>query len=181
MERAPAPPIRPPAPVEPVEPVEPVAAGALAGLRVLDLSQWLAGPAAAAILGDFGADVIMIELPPAGGTSDTWARTSPGTVVTNRNKRSLAPHLRSPRGRELFLELVRVRDVVVENFRPGTLERWKLGPEVLLETNPPLVLLRSSRFGQTVSDLGCDLEKVIAALDVVRQPPAHLFKLFRIF
>ena len=146
MERAPATPTRPPVPVEPVEPV---AAGALAGLRVLDLSQWLAGPAAAAILGDFGADVIMIELPPAGGTSDTWARTSPGTVVTNRNKRSLALDVRSPRGRELFLELVRVCDVVVENFRPGTLERWKLGPEVLLETNPKLVLLRSSGFGQT--------------------------------
>ena len=146
MERAPAPPTVPPAPVKPVEPV---AAGALAGLRVLDLSQWLAGPAAAAILGDFGADVIMIELPPAGGTSDTWARTSPGTVVTNRNKRSLALDVRSPRGRELFLELVRVCDVVVENFRPGTLERWKLGPEVLLETNPKLVLLRSSGFGQT--------------------------------
>ncbi len=125
------------------------AAGALAGLRVLDLSQWLAGPAAAAILGDFGADVIMIELPPADGTSDTWARTSPGTVVTNRNKRSLALDVRSPRGRELFLELVRVCDVVVENFRPGTLERWKLGPEVLLEANPKLVLLRSSGFGQT--------------------------------
>ena len=108
MERAPALPNRPPAPVEPVAPVEPAAAGALAGLRVLDLSQWLAGPAAAAILGDFGADVIMIELPPADGTSDTWARTSPGTVVTNRNKRSLALDVRSPRGRELFLELVRV-------------------------------------------------------------------------
>ena len=123
--------------------------GPLAGIRVLDLSQWLAGPAAAGILGDFGADVIMIELPPAGGASDTWARTSPGTVVTNRNKRSLALDVRSPRGRELFLELVRVCDVVVENFRPGTLERYKLGPEVLLEGNPRLVLLRSSGFGQT--------------------------------
>jgi formyl-CoA transferase len=125
------------------------APGALSGLRVLDLSQWLAGPAAAAILGDFGADVIMIELPPAGGTSDTWARTSPGTVVTNRNKRSLALDVRSPRGREIFLELARVSDVIVENFRPGTLERWKLGPEVLLEANPRLVLLRSSGFGQS--------------------------------
>jgi succinyl-CoA---D-citramalate CoA-transferase len=123
--------------------------GPLAGVRVLDLSQWLAGPAAAGILGDFGADVIMIELPPAGGASDTWARTSPGTVVTNRNKRSLALDVRSPRGRELFLDLTRVCDVIVENFRPGTLERWKLGPEVLLEANPRLVLLRSSGFGQT--------------------------------
>jgi formyl-CoA transferase len=125
------------------------APGALAGLRVLDLSQWLAGPAAAAILGDFGADVIMIELPPAGGASDTWARTSPGTVITNRNKRSLALDVRAPRGRAVFLDLARVSDVIVENFRPGTLERWKLGPEVLLATNPKLVLLRSSGFGQT--------------------------------
>ncbi len=125
------------------------ASGPLAGLRVLDLSQWLAGPAAAGILGDFGADVIMIELPPAGGAADTWSRTSPGTIVTNRNKRSLALDVRSPRGRELFLDLVRVCDVVVENFRPGTLERYKLGPEVLLDANPRLVLLRSSGFGQT--------------------------------
>jgi formyl-CoA transferase len=123
--------------------------GPLAGLRVLDLSQWLAGPAAAAILGDFGADVIMIELPPAGGVSDTWARTSPGTVVTNRNKRSLALDVRAPRGREIFLALARVSDVIVENFRPGTLERWDLGPAVLLAANPRLVLLRSSGFGQT--------------------------------
>jgi crotonobetainyl-CoA:carnitine CoA-transferase CaiB-like acyl-CoA transferase len=126
------------------------AAGPLGGLRVLDLSQWLAGPAAAAILGDFGADVIMIELPPAGGASpDTWARTSPGTVVTNRNKRSLALDVRAPRGREVFLALARVSDVIVENFRPGTLERWDLGPAVLLAANPRLVLLRSSGFGQS--------------------------------
>ena len=91
----------------------------------------------------------MIELPTAGGAADTWSRTSPGTIVTNRNKRSLALDVRSPRGRELFLDLVRVCDVVVENFRPGTLERYKLGPEVLLDANPRLVLLRSSGFGQT--------------------------------
>ena len=132
----------------PTAPGEP-ASGPLAGLSVRDLSQWLAGPAAAGILGDFGADVIMIELPPAGGAADTWSRTSPGTIVTNRNKRSLALDVRSPRGRELFLDLVRVCDVVVENFRPGTLERYKLGPEVLLDANPRLVLLRSSGFGQT--------------------------------
>jgi len=126
------------------------AGGPLGGLRVLDLSQWLAGPAAAAILGDFGADVIMIELPPAAGASpDTWARTSPGTVVTNRNKRSLALDVRAPRGREIFLALARVSDVIVENFRPGTLERWDLGPAVLLAANPRLVLLRSSGFGQS--------------------------------
>jgi formyl-CoA transferase len=70
-------------------------------------------------------------------------------VVTNRNKRSLALDVRAPHGREIFLALARVSDVIVENFRPGTLERWDLGPAVLLAANPRLVLLRSSGFGQT--------------------------------
>jgi crotonobetainyl-CoA:carnitine CoA-transferase CaiB-like acyl-CoA transferase len=117
-------------------------AGPLAEIRVLDLSQWLAGPVAATILADFGADVIMVELP--GDVPRT-----PGFCVTNRNKRSVALDVRGPEGREAFLDLVRVSDVVVENFRPGTLERWNLGPAVLLEINPRLVLLRASGFGQS--------------------------------
>ena len=124
------------------------AAGPLAGIRVLDLSQWLAGPAAAAILGDFGADVIMIELP-SGAAADGQGRANPGWVVTNRNKRSITLDVRAPRGREVFLELARVSDVIVENFRPGTLERWDLPPATLLEVNPRLVVLRSSGFGQS--------------------------------
>ena len=116
---------------------------------MLDLSQWLAGPAAAAILGDFGADVIMVELPPTGAAPAGQDRKSPGFPVTNRNKRSVILDVRGPSGREAFLELVRVGDVVVENFRPGTLERWGIGPTVLREINPRLVLLRSSGFGQS--------------------------------
>jgi len=121
--------------------------GPLRGVRVLDLSQWLAGPAAAALLGDFGADVIMVELPSV--AADAQGRKSPGFVVTNRNKRSITLDVRAPDGREAFLALARVSDVIVENFRPGTLERWDLAPATLLAANPRLVLLRSSGFGQT--------------------------------
>jgi len=121
--------------------------GPLRGVRVLDLSQWLAGPAAAALLGDFGADVIMVELPSV--AADAQGRKSPGFVVTNRNKRSVTLDVRAPGGREAFLALARVSDVIVENFRPGTLERWDLAPATLLAVNPRLVLLRSSGFGQT--------------------------------
>jgi formyl-CoA transferase len=121
--------------------------GPLRGVRVLDLSQWLAGPAAAALLGDFGADVIMVELPSV--AADAQGRKSPGFVVTNRNKRSITLDVRASAGREAFLALARVSDVIVENFRPGTLERWDLAPATLLAVNPRLVLLRSSGFGQT--------------------------------
>jgi crotonobetainyl-CoA:carnitine CoA-transferase CaiB-like acyl-CoA transferase len=114
---------------------------------VLDLSQWLAGPAAAALLGDFGADVIMVELPSV--AADAQGRKSPGFVVTNRNKRSITLDVRGPAGREAFLGLVAASDVIVENFRPGTLERWDLAPATLLAVNPRLVLLRSSGFGQS--------------------------------
>ena len=122
---------------------------ALGGLRVLDLSQWLAGPAAAAMLGDFGADVIMIELPVDGAPPHRPTETTLSFTVTNRNKRSVALDVRAEAGRTAFLDLVRVSDVVVENFRPGTLERYKLGPDELLAVNPRLVVLRASGFGQT--------------------------------
>jgi len=125
-------------------------AGALAGVRVLDLSQWLAGPAAAALLGDFGAEVVMVELPVTGTASiDGPGSRGVGFPVTNRNKRSITLDVRSARGRDVFLELVRLSDVIVENFRPGTLERWNLGPTALHAVNPRLVLLRSSGFGQS--------------------------------
>jgi formyl-CoA transferase len=124
--------------------------GALAGVRVLDLSQWLAGPAAAALLGDFGAEVIMVELPATGAASiDGPGSRGTGFPVTNRNKRSITLDVRSPRGRAAFLELVRLSDVIVENFRPGTLERWNLAPAELHAVNPRLVILRSSGFGQS--------------------------------
>jgi crotonobetainyl-CoA:carnitine CoA-transferase CaiB-like acyl-CoA transferase len=138
--------VRPP--VDGPEPAPaPEAWGPLHGIRVLDLSQWLAGPAAAALLGDFGADVIMVELPSV--AADAQGRKSPGFVVTNRNKRSITLDVRAPAGREAFLGLVAASDVIVENFRPGTLERWNLAPATLLAANPRLVLLRSSGFGQS--------------------------------
>ncbi len=121
-------------------------AGPLDGIRVLDLSQWLAGPVAATLLADFGADVVMVELPAESARAVVRA---PSFLVTNRNKRSITLDVRAPRGREVFLDLVRVSDVVVENFRPGTLERWDIGPAALLDANPRLVLLRASGFGQS--------------------------------
>jgi succinyl-CoA---D-citramalate CoA-transferase len=128
----------------------PLGDGALAGVRVLDLSQWLAGPAAATLLGDFGAEVIMVELPATGASPmDGPGSRGTGFPVTNRNKRSITLDVRSPRGREVFLELVRLSDVIVENFRPGTLERWNLGPAELHAVNPRVVILRSSGFGQS--------------------------------
>jgi formyl-CoA transferase len=126
------------------------AAGPLSGIRVLDLSQWLAGPAAAAMLADFGADVIMVELPVDSPQQNRQLGAHDlGFLVTNRNKRSVTLDVRTPQGREVFLDLIRVSDVVVENFRPGTLERWNLGPDTLLDINPRLVLLRASGFGQS--------------------------------
>jgi crotonobetainyl-CoA:carnitine CoA-transferase CaiB-like acyl-CoA transferase len=125
------------------------AGGALAGLRVLDLSQWLAGPAAAAILGDFGAEVIMVELPMTGAPPLRPTETALAFTVTNRNKRSVILDVRTEAGRAAFLELVRVSDVVVENFRPGTLERYKLGPDELQAVNARIVVLRASGFGQS--------------------------------
>jgi formyl-CoA transferase len=122
--------------------------GPLAGLRVLDLSQWLAGPAATAILADFGADVIMIELP-GSSAADGQGRAAPGFIVTNRNKRSITLDVRARHGRQTFLELAKQCDVIVENFRPGTLERYDLAPSTLYDVNPRLIVLRSSGFGQS--------------------------------
>jgi crotonobetainyl-CoA:carnitine CoA-transferase CaiB-like acyl-CoA transferase len=126
----------------------PEPAQALNGIRVLDLSQWLAGPASASLLADFGANVIMVELPVRNSQRQDHDR-SLAFRVTNRNKRSVTLDVRSAPGKEAFLDLVRLSDVVVENFRPGTLERWDLGPDQLLGVNPRLVLLRASGFGQT--------------------------------
>ncbi len=125
---------------------------ALAGLRVLDVSTILAGPLCCRILGDFGADVIKIEHPEYG---DGMRGHGPGKdgfplwwKEISRNKRALGLDLKAPEGAELFRRLVTNADVVVENFRPGTLERWGLGPDVLAAINPGLVLVRLTGFGQ---------------------------------
>ncbi len=126
----------------------------LEGLRVLDIGTIIAGPFGASLLADFGADVIKVEQPGTGDTlrSGGGARVdgiSLAWVMHARNKRSVTLNLREPEGQALLLRLIRVADLVVENFTPGTLERWNLGPEVLRAANPRLILLRVSGFGQT--------------------------------
>ena len=126
--------------------------GPLVGLRVLDVSTMIAAPFSAALLADCGAEVIKIELPgqgdPLRNVAPMYADRSLYWSVLGRNKYSVTLDLHAPRGRELFLELVRKSDVILENFRPGTLERWELGYDVLKAANPDVVLVRVSGYGQ---------------------------------
>lgn len=126
--------------------------GPLAGLRVLDASTILAGPLCCQILGDFGAEVIKIEHPQYGDSMRGHGESKDGVPIwwkeISRNKRTLGLSLSRPDGAEVFKRLAATADVVVENFRPGTLERWGLRPEVLAELNPGLVLVRLTGFGQ---------------------------------
>lgn len=127
-------------------------AGPLAGLRVLELATLFAGPLAATFLGDFGASVTKIEHPTKPDAARGHGPTKDGVglwwKVIGRNKRTATLDLSKPEGRELLLRLVRDTDVVIENFRPGTLERWSLGWDALSERNPGLVLARVTGFGQ---------------------------------
>jgi formyl-CoA transferase len=136
-------------------PEDPTAApaGPLAGLRVLELGQLIAGPFAARTLGDFGADVIKIEPPGAGDPLRKWRLLKDGTSVwwqvQSRNKRSVALDLNDPAAQESVRALAAEADVLIENFRPGALEGWGLAPEDLMAANPRLVVLRISGYGQT--------------------------------
>ena len=125
----------------------------LDGLRVIDASTILAGPLCCQILGDFGADVIKIEHPQAGDGMRGHGKQKDGVSLwwkeISRNKRTVGLDLSQPDGAEVFLQMAANADVVVENFRPGTLERWGIGPDVLAARNPGLVLLRLTGFGQT--------------------------------
>lgn len=127
--------------------------GPLSGLRVVDASTILAGPLACQILGDFGAEVVKIEHPQAGDGMRGHGPAVDGTPIwwseIGRNKRTVALSLSSPAGADVLRRLVATADVLVENFRPGTLERWGLAPESLLELNPRLVVARITGFGQT--------------------------------
>ncbi|MEU8700032.1 CoA transferase [Streptomyces sp. NPDC048680] len=127
--------------------------GPLRGIRVIDASTILAGPLCAQLLGDFGADVIKIEHPVAADGMRGHGESKNGIPLwwkeISRNKRTVGLSLSDPDGAALFRRLVADADVVVENFRPGTLERWGLGPEVLHGINPGLVLVRVTGFGQT--------------------------------
>lgn len=127
--------------------------GALHGLRVLEMGQLIAGPFAAKTLGDFGADVIKIEPPGAGDPLRNWRMLQDGTSVwwqvQSRNKRSIALDLRSAEGQGIARQLIAQADVLIENFRPGTLESWGMDYETLSKANPGLVMLRISGYGQT--------------------------------
>ena len=125
----------------------------LAGVRVLELGNYIAAPTAGRMLADFGAEVIKVERPVTGDELRNWRLYSGDTSMLyrtiNRNKKSIVIDLKTERGREIVLDLVRHCDVLLENFRPGTLEKWGLGPEELDRVNPELVITRISAFGQT--------------------------------
>ena len=128
--------------------------GALAGLRVLDIATFVAAPFCGTILADFGAEVIKIEQPKSGDSlrqfgTITECGDSLVWLSEARNKKAITLDLRKPEGVELFKKLVEQSDVVLENFRPGTLEKWGIGFEALSEINPRLVMLRISAYGQT--------------------------------
>ena len=124
----------------------------LAGVRVLELGQLIAGPFAGKMLGDFGAEVIKIEPPGKGDPLRAWRMLKDGTSVwwqvQSRNKKSVTLDLRQPDGQQVLRELARDADVLIENFKPGTLEGWGIGWEALSALNPRLVMLRVSGFGQ---------------------------------
>jgi formyl-CoA transferase len=128
--------------------------GPLADIRVIELGTLIAGPFCGQILADFGADVIKLEDPAAGDPMRQWGRSlpkghSPWWPVIGRGKRSVTVDLRKPEGQALARDLIAGADVLVENFRPGTLEKWGLGYEALSKLNPGLVMARVSGYGQT--------------------------------
>jgi crotonobetainyl-CoA:carnitine CoA-transferase CaiB-like acyl-CoA transferase len=125
----------------------------LEGLRVLDLATFIAAPFCAGLLAEFGAEVIKVEQPDGGDSLRELGEKVNGRALfwalEGRGKRSVTCNLRVPRGQELALELIRRSDVVVENFRPGTLERWNLGYERMRDVNPGVILVRISAYGRT--------------------------------
>lgn len=127
--------------------------GPLVGIRVIDLGTMFAGPFAASLMADFGADVIKVEIPKIGDSHRGMPPVVKGVpgpwTVLSRNKRSISLDIRSEKGKDLLKRLVSTADIVVENFRPGTLERWGLGYDVLKQVNPRLIMVRISGYGQT--------------------------------
>ncbi len=128
--------------------------GPLKGVRVLEVGSFIAGPFCGQILGDFGAEVIKVEQPGGGDSMRQWGQAkiegqSLWWPVLSRNKKSITLNLRTPEGQGLLRKLIAKCDVMIENFRPGTLEKWGLSPEEIEKTNPRLVLVRVSGYGQT--------------------------------
>lgn len=131
-----------------------VSTGPLTDLRVIEMGQLLAGPFCGQLLGDFGADVVKVEEPSQGDPMREWGREKPHGKslwwpVVARNKKSVTLNLRSEAGQSVARRLVEEADILIENFRPGTLERWNLGYDRLAEVNPGLILIRVTGFGQT--------------------------------
>tara|TARA_B110000090_G_scaffold209968_1_gene269024 strand:+ start:415 stop:1656 length:1242 start_codon:yes stop_codon:yes gene_type:complete len=130
--------------------------GSLDGIKVIELGSLIAGPYASALLAQFGADVIKIEPPKIGDPLRKWRKMDGDTSLwwysQSRNKKSLTLNLKDEEAQQVVRDLVRDADVVIENFRPGTLERWNIGWEQLSELNPDLVMLRVSGYGQTGPD-----------------------------
>ena len=124
--------------------------GPLADIRVLELGQLIAGPFCGQLLGDMGAEIIKLEPPGVGDAMRDWGRGLPvWWSVIARNKKSATLNLREPRGQQLLRDLVGHADILIENFRPGTMENWNLGYDVLAAINPGLIMVRVSGFGQT--------------------------------
>ncbi len=125
----------------------------LSGLRVIELGQLIAGPFASKMLGEFGADVIKVEPPETGDPLRAWRMLHDGTSVWwaahARNKRSITLNLREPEGQDVIRQLAKDADILIENFRPGALEKWGIGFKELHAINPKLIMLRVSGYGQT--------------------------------
>ncbi|HLG87184.1 MAG TPA: CoA transferase [Alphaproteobacteria bacterium] len=128
--------------------------GPLADLRVVEMGQLLAGPFCGQLYGDFGAEVIKIEQPKVGDPMRQWGREKPHGKslwwpVVARNKKSVTLDVRQPEGQQIVRDLVQRSDILIENFRPGTMEKWGLSYEALAEINPKLIMIRVSGYGQT--------------------------------
>ena len=125
--------------------------GALEGLRVVELGQLLAGPFCGQLLGDMGAEVIKVEPPGTGDPMRDWGQGDDKVQweVIARNKKSVSANLRVPEGQALVRRLIATADILIENFKPGTMEKWGLGPDVLLAEQPALIIARMSGYGQT--------------------------------
>lgn len=129
------------------------ATGPLAGMTVLEIGHFIAGPFCARLLADLGATVIKVETPGEGDPIRTWGEKVDGRSlwwsVHGRNKKSITVDIKSAAGRAIVLDLVRTARIVIENYRPGQLERWGIGPDAMEEVNPRCVLVRVSGYGQT--------------------------------
>ncbi len=131
----------------------PAVTGPLSGVRVIEMGQLIAGPFCGQLMGDFGAEVIKLEPPGAGDPMRQWGQQKKNGrplwwPVIARNKKSVTVDLRQAAGQDIARRLIDTADVLIENFRPGTLEKWNLGPDVLAAANPRLVIIRVSGYGQ---------------------------------